>query len=101
MGNPTYYTTEKSFNMRILDVTKSQGIGKQNWACTHRENISNNPTHPSGRPFERFNRTRVIMGFNLESNAPSVSNIDDSSIFFTCFNEDLTDRLLVFLLGGE
>ena len=58
-------------------------------ARSHRENVANDSAYSGGRALEWLNRARMIVALDLERDGPAVANIDNASVFFAGFNQNI------------
>src|SRR6187401_3349096 len=65
---------------RVVERTKSQAVHRRDRTCTHREDIAENSADSCCSTLKRFDETRMIMRLDLESDAPVVTDIDDTGI---------------------
>src|SRR5262249_10133492 len=63
--------------------------------CPHREDIADNPADAGSGALERLDGAGVVVGLDFEGNRQSVTDVDDTGVFFAGANEDLAG------LGGK
>src|SRR5205807_1885246 len=71
------------------DGAEPKGIETKFWPRPHRKNVTNDSAHARRCALEWFDRTWMIVRFDLESDCPAVADIHHASILFTGFNEDI------------
>src|SRR5690606_29979169 len=67
--------------------TKAQRVECGDRSRTHSKYITMDTSYPSGSSLKWFYGRRMIMGFNFKYTSPSITDIYESGIFFTCFNQ--------------
>ena len=71
------------------DGAEPKGIETKLRPRPHRKNVTNDSAHARRCALEWFDRTGMIVRFDLESDCPAVADIHHASILFTGFNEDI------------
>ena len=66
---------------RVIERSEAKTVHSCDGAGPHRKNIPQDTTDARGRSLKRFDKARMIVRFNLERNAPVVTDIDYPGIF--------------------
>src|SRR5262249_15604725 len=77
---------------RIVQTPKTERIQNRNGPRAHREDVAENATHSGRRALKRFDKTGMIVRFNLESDDVSAADIDDARIFSRALHNELSPR---------
>ncbi len=62
------------------DRTEAQRIHDGDRTCAHGEDIAQNAAHAGCGALERFDKRRVVVGFDLEGTSPAVADVDNAGI---------------------
>src|SRR5690606_21430459 len=73
-------TVEKVPVTRGVEVPEPQGVQERYRPRTHREDVAHDATHPGGRTLVRLDGRRVVVGFNLEGDAETFTNVDHTGV---------------------
>jgi hypothetical protein len=81
----------------LYNRSKPQRIQAKFRARAHRKDIADNSAYTGGGALERFNRAWMIVALHFERDRPTVSDIDDTCIFFAGFDQNARTRSRKFL----
>src|SRR6266568_5771768 len=76
--------------LRMIDRSKSQTVQRGDRAGAHGEDVAQNSAHSRGGSLKRLDKRRMIMGFDLEGGAPTITNVHDPGVFTRRYDDALT-----------
>ena len=109
MRNPGHYSGEQpavlcDFGFGISDLgfvfidwSKPQRIQAKFWARAHCKDIPDDPADTGGCALKRFNRAGMIVALHFERDRPTVTDIDNTCIFFAGFDQNIRPSSRKFL----
>src|SRR5690242_14546662 len=66
--------------LRIVERPEAERIHDCDWPCAHGEDVAQNSADAGSRSLKRLDKTRVIMGFDLERDGITVPDIDNPRV---------------------
>ena len=64
----------------VIQTAKANGIHHGDGPRAHGKDVAQNAADAGGRALERFNKRRMVVRLDLESNRPAVTDIDDPGV---------------------
>jgi hypothetical protein len=80
MGNARHHPFHQANVGAVVQWPKAQSVQQRNRSGTHRENIAQNSANPSRRTLKWLHRRRVVVAFDFESKAMTVTKINNACV---------------------